>query len=277
MGEVVNKRKRRGRPVLITTKWVVGERGGQAENLFHDAERRPTSQERRLMFALLLELMIVRVMKNHAYSFNGVNKVQQEGGPIGLKLSGAVAKVVMLSWSRRFAAAASTALASFAYFQLYMLLFYVDDTGIAVEELEPGCRYIEEEGRVRVVEEEVENDRAVAGDLRTARVLASIANSIFEYIQFTVDCPSNYPSGWMPLLASQVRVAEDNTIDYLFFEKGIACKFVMMRNSAMSAKVKMSCLTQEVIRRLRNTRASLDWDEYKVPVLTEFCKKIGLP
>ena len=118
MGEVVNKRKRRGRPVLITTKWVVGERGGQAENLFHDPERRPTAQERRLMFALLLELMVMRVMKNHIYSFNGVNKLQQDGGPIGLKLSGAVAKVVMLSWSRRFVAAASTALATFTYFQL---------------------------------------------------------------------------------------------------------------------------------------------------------------
>ena len=164
---------------------------------------------------------------------------------------------------------------SFAYFQLYLLLFYVDDTGIAVEELEPGCRYIEEEGRVRVVQEEVENDSAVAGDLRTARVLADIANSIFEYIQLTVDCPSNYPSGWMPLLATQVRVAEDNTIDYLFFEKEIACKYVMMRNSAMSARVKMNCLTQEVIRRLRNTRASLDWDEYKAPILTEFSKKMA--
>ena len=79
----------------------------------------------------------------------------------------------------------------------------------------------------------------------------------------------------MPLLGSQVRVAEDNTIDYLFFEKEIACKFVMMRDSAMSARVKMNTLTQEVIRRLRNTRASLDWDEFKVPILTEFCKKMA--
>ena len=59
------------------------------------------------------------------------------------------------------------------------------------------------------------------------------------------------------------------------FEKEIACKYVMMRESAMSAKVKMNTLTQEVIRRLRNTRASLDWNEYKAPILTEFCKKMA--
>ena len=158
--------------------------------------------ERRKMFAILMELLVVKVMGNHCYSVNGVNKVQLEGGPIGLKLSGAIAKVVMLSWSRRFKAATTVALADFAYFNLYMLLFYVDDTGVAVEELEPGCRYIEGEGKVKVVEEEVEGDRRVPGDLRTALVLAAIANSIFDYIQFTVDCPSNYISGWMPLLAS---------------------------------------------------------------------------
>ena len=41
-----------------------------------------------------------------------------------------------------------------------MQLFYVDDTGIAVEELESGCRFIKEEGRVRVVE----GDRGVKGE-----------------------------------------------------------------------------------------------------------------
>ena len=214
-------------------------------------------------------------MNNHCYSVNGANKIQGDGGSIGLKLTGALAKVVMLSWSRKFKTILTDALVEFAYFKLYLLLFYVDDTGVAVEELEPGCRFMKEEGKVRVVEEEVEGDRRVPGDLRTAKVLAEVANSIFDYIQFTVDCPSNHASGWMPLLATQVRVTDDNTIDYKFFEKEIASKYVMMRNSAMSARVKMNCLTQEVIRRLRNTRESLDWDEIKAPILTNFCKKMA--
>merc|ERR1712016_34757 len=112
--------------------------------------------------------MVIKVMGNHVYCFNGTNKLQLEGGPIGLKLSGAVAKVVMLSWSRRFRAATTTSLSSFANFDLYMLQFYVDDTMVATEELEPGCRFIKEEGKVRVVEEEVEGDKLVASDVRTA-------------------------------------------------------------------------------------------------------------
>ena len=275
LGEVVCKRKRRGgRPILITTKWITGERGGQTENLFHDPERNPTAAERRQMFALLLELMVIKVMGNHVYCFNGTNKLQLEGGPIGLKLSGAVAKVVMLSWSRRFRAATTTSLSSFANFDLYMLQFYVDDTMVATEELEPGCRFVKEEGKVRVVEEEVEGDKLVASDVRTARVLNDIGNTIFSFLQFTIDCPSEHNSGWMPLLATEVKVAEDNTIDYRFYEKPISSKYVMMRNSAMSARVKMNTLTQEVIRRLRNTRTTLPWADFQAPILTKFSKKM---
>ena len=47
------------------------------------------------------------------------------------------------------------------------------------------------------------------------------------------------------------------------------------KNSAMSARVKMNCHTQKVIRRLSNTRESLDWDDVKAPILTEFCKKMS--
>ena len=126
-----------------------------------------------------------------------------------------------------------------------------------------------------MVEEEVEADRLVAGDLRTARILSDIGNSIFNFLQFTVDCPSSNASGWMPLLATEVRVAENNTIDYKFYEKPISSRYVMMRNSAMSARVKMNTLTQEVIRRLRNTRNTLPWSQFQAPILTEFSKKMA--
>ena len=79
--------------------------GGAAENLFFDPERTPTPAERRMTVAIWLELMVMEVMGKHVYSFNGVNRLQLLGGPVGLKLSGALAKLCMLGWSRRFLAA----------------------------------------------------------------------------------------------------------------------------------------------------------------------------
>ena len=84
LGEVTGHRKKKGgRNILITTRWITGERGGNVENLFHDPERQPTPSERRLMFAILLEQMILKVMGNHVYSFNGVKRLQLDGGPMG--------------------------------------------------------------------------------------------------------------------------------------------------------------------------------------------------
>ena len=43
----------------------------------------------------------------------------------------------------------------------------------------------------------------------------------------------------------------------------------------ITAKMKMNTLTQEVIRRLRNTRVTLPWTEFQAKILTEFSKKMA--
>ena len=67
------------------------------------------------------------------------------------------------------------ALTAITFFQPFTLLFLDDYLGMTVEGLEPGCRQLD--WRVEVVQEELEGDREVAGDLRIARFLLDIANS----------------------------------------------------------------------------------------------------
>ena len=141
------------------------------------------------MMALILKRMILVVMGNHVYSFNGKNRLQLEGGPIGLKVSGVLAKVCMLRWSKDFLAKLAAAVSGVVFFAMYLLLFYVDDTFLAMEELEAGSRLVE--GKVVVVEEEVEGDLEVRGDVRTAKVIKDIANYVFDFLRFELDCPSN--------------------------------------------------------------------------------------
>ena len=62
-----------------------------------------------------------------------------------------------------------------------------------VEELEPGTSF--REGKVVVVEEEVEADRGLAGDVRTARVLVDMANSIYSYLQLLLTAPPSTLQG----------------------------------------------------------------------------------
>jgi hypothetical protein len=142
----------------------------------------------------------------------------------------------------------------------HLLKFYVDDQNLVVEELPPGSRLVE--GKVEVVETEVEVDRAVPGDRRTALVYKDIANSICPYTKVSVDFPSAHASGWMPLLDLQVRMRQDKTVDWKYYKKKVTSQYCVLNRSAVPAKVKRVALVQEGLRRLRNTR----------PALVEECK-----
>ena len=177
--EVINTRKgTRGAKPGITTSEILKE---DRTSKFLPPTREPTREESKLMFSLALEEAIKAVMNNHLYSFNGEVKKQQRGGPIGLKLSGSLAKVYMLYWCRCFKEALSRALVGFTAFILYLLKVYVDDTNLVTEELPPGCRY--KDGLVTIDENAVEEDKKVPGDLRTARILTEIANTVSPFIK----------------------------------------------------------------------------------------------
>ena len=72
----------------------------------------------------------------------------------------------------------------------------------------------------------------------------------------------------MPILDVQVQV-NDAQIDYKFYKKSMSNHRVMLARSAMPGTIKIASLTQEVIRRLRNTRRSLDWS-VKADILSLF-------
>lgn len=73
----------------------------ESQSLFFPPRRSPTSSERRKMVGMMLETAVTAVMKGHMYSFNNEVRLQKEGGPIGLRLSGVLAKLVMLLWGER--------------------------------------------------------------------------------------------------------------------------------------------------------------------------------
>ena len=91
----------KAKKVLITTEEIL-EPGAKTVSKFHHVETVATMEQERLMLALALEQGILAVFSHHYYSFNGEVRFQEEGGPIGLEVSGAVGKVVMLAWCREF-------------------------------------------------------------------------------------------------------------------------------------------------------------------------------
>ena len=188
----------------------------------------------------------------HNYSL-----VQSNGGPIGLKLSGAVGKIFMVSWGRRFKDALRTATIAFPAFQMHLHKLYVDDHLQVAEELPFGARFID--GEVVIVEERVNEDREVAGDMRTAKVLLDVANSVCPFTTMTIEVPSESPTGWMRVLDLQLRVGRDKKVEWKFCKKAESSKVFVLNRSAVPGRVKRTMLAQEGIRRLRNTRPDQTW------------------
>ena len=145
---------------------------------------------------------------------------------------------------------------------------YVDDVNEAIACLPPGSRWSNEERKMVVVQEEIDNDMSVAGDVRTLKEVVKMGSSICDMIQLTGECPTSSPGGKMPVLDLACWLGEEGTVWWQHYRKPVANFLVMLERSAMPSKMKRTVLTQEVIRILRNCRDDLPWPQ-KAAFLTE--------
>lgn len=186
---------------------------------------------------------------------------QQAGGPIGLEITGVLARIVMLWWDRAF-------LDKLEKVGINMIMYsrYVDDGNMALNATEVGARIVQ--GKVSIQPESIEEDTGIPADKRTAKLISSVANTISPMIQMEEECPSNHPDGRMPILDLEVWV-EKRKIHHQFFKKPMAGRKVVQARSAFSTSKKRSILLEEGMRRVRNCSPELPWSK-KVYFLNKF-------
>ena len=202
LDEVVPKWKgRRGRPPGITTKEVRGplqEEKNWESSLFYPPTRAMTREEKTKVLSLCVQQGLLAALGAHLYTWHREVKEQQEGLPIGLDLTRAVARLVMLDWDQQF-----LQLVRLNNITFHMYSRYIDDTANGAEALMPGTRWSEEERRMIVHPHLIEEDLAVPSDTRTAREIAKMGSSISQMISLTWDCPSNNENKKMALLDTE--------------------------------------------------------------------------
>ena len=98
------------------------------------------------MFGKALEIMLITCMDNHVYQFENKVRIQKQGGPIGLKLTGEIADCLMIDWDKKLL----TELKSYRIIPEVYIRFK-DDIELAIESLEKGSKL--EEGRIVVDED----------------------------------------------------------------------------------------------------------------------------
>ena len=190
-----------------------------------------TMTERKKLFGLSLQTLILTCMKNHLYQFKGNVRLQKAGGPTGLDLTGELADLFMLWWDQEF-----LAILEKLSIDTDVYTRFKDDIDLVCDALPSGGKYIKEhcdiifenetfndtpenERKYLSLEKIYENKKKENYEANTMKVLNEIANSIHPMIELTSDMPSNYSDGKLPVLDLKVKLGPKNQIDFEFYEK----------------------------------------------------------
>ena len=106
-------------------------------------------------------------------------------------------------------------------------------------------------------------------------IVQKIENGINPMIQLTVETPCNSEVGKLAVLdvKANINENENNRIDFKFYEKPTKYPKVILAESALSFSKKRTILTQEGLRRLRNTKIELG-PEYQQKHLNKYMLKL---
>ena len=258
--EVVPRRK--GPERRVTMAYLDGGKSKKNvekwERLWNMPQRLPSELEKSKMVSKLLEIVTKEVMTKHFYAVGDIIRKQTDGGPIGLQLTGAIARVVMLWWDEKFLEVASTAGVGIDMYERF-----VDDSNLVSETIEAGWGFCKETGRLAFVEDKVAEDSSMEEDKRTSLVIKDIANSVHPMIQMEEDYQSNHADGKLPILDLNCSMNGEGLIKFEHFEKPTANKLVLSAQSALPMKQKRNIHINECVRRLRNCSPDMEWGEKK--------------
>ena len=258
----------------------------------------PTALEKRKLLAASLEIGVRKAFSLHLYQFGGKYYHQKDGGPIGMRLAGSVARVVMGEWGLRM-----QKIMSENDIKCWLAACYVDDVRLVTSILEKGVRWLnkgkkfgkKDDWRVEDENEDISDEK------RTARELQKAMNSIFPNIQFTLEIPEDFPEGRLPTLdfkcwiegetekisskenqaEVQIEARQEDVkswrsrILYCFFEKDMNSPFCILEKSALPENTKFSSLSQDLVRRMLNTSERISQQE-RNNVIENFVKKLTI-
>ena len=234
--------------------------------LFPKAER--TELEERMQVAMAVQIGVIAVMNTHQYSFNGKTFLQKAGGPIGLRATCAIARVVMNTWDTRWLEKMES-----NGIKIKTGVRYMDDIRIFLYALRAGWRWWEGSLCYCEVWRLEDESTGTSSTIRTARILVEIMNSMMSFLNFTVEVGDDFEDGKLPTLDLKIWV-QAGVVEYEFYEKPMSGNTVVHAKTALSEQVKFSSLTQEVVRRLLHTSRRLP-DDVMLECLEKLCQKMA--
>ena len=167
------------RPTM-KSKWVNNKEILPDEDWVYP-EITPTSKQRRQVIGHVAEIGTRVIFENFCYQFGGTAYHQQEGGPIGARVTMCAARMVMQHWARGY-----TNILLKAGLRIPLMSGYVDDGRQGSTVLRMGMRFSEEVGEFVLDEEQyvLDMEQDEPDSVRMARICLPAMNSVNKNLRF---------------------------------------------------------------------------------------------
>ena len=165
-----------------------------------------TEEEKRKITAEVWRIVTEVMFKNHLYTFGGRTYRQRSGGPIGLRGTCAIARLIMCSWDRDW-----TTMMEERRVKLWRYMRYMDDARVFMPPIRRGWRWVGGELIFKKTWEK-EDFREGTGELEvTRRVMHSSMQEVFHFLKFTTEVGEG-EGGWLPTLDLKIRVEDSELL-----------------------------------------------------------------
>ena len=200
---------------------------------------------------VVAEIAIKTLFKNFCYRFGGKLYHQTDGGPIGVRATGAASNLVMENWASQYLSILENSGVLVA-----LLAGYVDDGRQVTSTLDLGMRFSPEEKVFKHSKEHEEEDkrRRAQGETsnqRMARITLEAMNSINPDLVLTSESQEDFPTRRLPTLLFEMWIS-GGVIRHSYFQKSMKTQYVIMERSGMSNTQKYQILSNELVRRMSN-------------------------
>ena len=262
------RRSNQGTRPGITGEDPMGpEVGSQEQWKFPSLPNGLTELEKKMVVATVMQKNVLALFKTHTYSFSNKYFLQMKGGPIGLRSTCCVARLVMLWWDERFLEAVEK-----AGIKVIDGARYMDDVRVWLRAVRLGWRWIAGQLTYRKAWRLEEEEQGMTHLAKTTEIMENIMNSICSWLELTMETEEMF-EGVLPTLDLKLWVSSSNRILFSFFEKAMVSTMVLHKRSAIPEGVRRATLNQEMVRRMLNTSEEVNESD-RLDIIDGYAQKL---